>query len=161
MKTDKEQLAITIMQEDTLCFPTITTEMILDIAKSLSEELHRKKSPSFLIAQVNGRSLYTESFPHASIDNENWARRKGNTTLLLGKSSYRVTLEMRINGKDLSNRGVAISEYALSGGAFPIKINDLVIGYLGLSGTTQEEEHQLIADAIANYQNKKIPSIFD
>lgn len=160
LKTDKEQLAITIEQEALLRFVSLDTEGIITISKKISKQLHDLNAPSFIIAMVNNHTLYAESLPNSALDNENWAKRKGNTAMLLGKSSYRATLEMKAKGKDLSNRGLPISEYALSGGAFTIIINNLTIGFWGLSGTTQEEEHQIIVEAIAEYQNKKVPTIF-
>lgn len=161
MKTNQEQLEIVIEQESKLILPHLNTDIVVSLAKGLAEKLRRKNAPSYVLAVVNGIVVYAESLPGAAEDNAQWARRKGNTALLLGKSFYRVTLEMRIKGKDLSNRGVAVSEYALSGGAFPLKIGDLTVGYIGTSGTTQEEEHQIIADTIAEHLGVSIPSIFD
>lgn len=161
MKTDAEQLKAVEEQEAVLYFQTIDTKTITGIARNIADKLRFQKAPSFVSAVVNGSTLYAESLPGAAYDNSEWARRKGNTTILLNKSSYRVTLEMRIRGKDLSNRGVSVSEYALSGGGFPIKIGDLTVGYFAASGTTQEGEHQIIAETIAEYLGVSIPSIFD
>jgi len=161
MRPDHEQLEIVIEQEEILLFPSIDIGMITAIARNIADKLRKKRAPSYVIASVNGCVLYAEGLPGSAPDNFEWARRKGNTATLLSKSSYRVTLEMRIRGKDLSNRGVPVSEYALSGGAFPIKVNDLMVGYFGASGTTQEEEHQIIADTISEFLGRKIRSIFD
>jgi uncharacterized protein (UPF0303 family) len=161
MKTDIEQLEDVIAQEEVLHFTTLDTLTVTNIARNLAEKFRSQESPSYITAVVNGNTLYAECLPGAGLDNAEWARRKGNTATLLFKSSYRVTLELRIHGKDLSNRGVPVSEYALSGGAFPIKLGDLTVGYFAASGTTQEEEHQIIAETIAEYLGEKIPSIFD
>lgn len=161
MKPDAEQLAAVIEQERELVFDCIDAQTVSTIARSIADTLRAKRAPSFVLAVVNGNEIYGESLPGATPDNREWARRKGNTATLLSKSSYRVTLEMRMKGKDLSNRGVPVSEYALSGGAFPIKVHDLVVGYFATSGTTQEEEHQLLADAIARHLGKQIPTIFE
>lgn len=160
MKNDQERLDAVIRQEEKLVFQKLDTATVVSLAKQLAERLHATKAPSYVLAVVNGTTLYAESLPGAAPDNAAWARRKGNTAVLLGKSSYRVALEMRIKGKDLSNRGVPVSEYALSGGAFPLKIGDMTVGYIGTSGTTQEAEHQIIADTIASYLGITIPSIF-
>lgn len=161
MRPDSEQLEIVIEQEEALIFPSIDNGKVTAIARSIANKLRKIKAPSYVVASVNGCVLYAEGLPGSAPDNAEWARRKGNTATLLSKSSYRVTLEMRIRGKDLSNRGVPVSEYALSGGAFPIKVNDLMVGYFAASGTTQEEEHQIIADTISELLGRKIRSIFD
>lgn len=144
-----------------LRFTTLDTLTVTNRARAITEKLRAQKASSYIVAVVNGNTLYAECLPVAVLDNAEWARRKGNTVTLLIKNSYRVALEMRILGKDLSNRGVPVSEYALSGGGFPIKIGDLTVGYFAASGLTQEEEHQIIAETIAEHLGKEIPSIFD
>jgi len=161
MKTDNEQLDAVITQEKELRFKTVDTGMVTDIAKAIADKLKAKHAPSYILAVINGNTLYAECLPGASPDNANWVRRKGNLTTLFSKSSYRVTLEMRIRGQDLSSRGASAAEYVLSGGAFPVTIGDLTVGYFASSGIAQEEEHQIIADTIAGYLGKKIPSVSD
>lgn len=159
--TDLEKIQVIKEQEKALVFPKLDVETVTAIAKRVVEKFRAENAPGYVLASVNRCAVYTEALSGAMPDNADWVRRKGNTAMLFNKSSYQVCLEFRSQGKDLSTRGLPVHEYCLAGGAFPIKVGDLTVGFIAASGTTMEEEHQLIADTIAEYFGIKIPSIFD
>lgn len=161
MKTDVEKMEIIKAQEKALVFPKLDSDTIVAIAKIIVAKLREEKQPGYVLASVGGCTIYAESLPGAMPDNADWARRKGNLVMLYNRSSYLTTLTMKSKGKDLSTRGLPLSEYCLFGGAFPIKLGDLTVGFISASGTNQEHEHQTVANGIAEYFGVAIPSIFD
>ena len=94
--------------------------------------------------------------------NETWIARKRNTCLEFWKSSLRVTQELKRMDKTLPQCGLSEQTYALSGGAFPIRLRgEGVIGAVVCSGLPQLHDHQNIADAMAEMLSVKIPSVLE
>jgi uncharacterized protein (UPF0303 family) len=96
------------------------------------------------------RTLFHASLPGASPNNDNWARRKGNTALRFGQASMRVTLEARAKGRtDLTVHGLDPTDYALSGGGVPIRVTGTgVVGVATVSGLPEAEDHALVVRGI-------------
>ena len=94
-------------------------------------------------------------------NNDSWLRRKRNTVLEFWKSSLLVTQEMAISGRTLEEFGHSQQDFALSGGGFPIRMNNAgVIGAIVVSGLPQREDHQLIVDTLSEYlgvQTEAVP----
>ncbi|KAJ5525619.1 hypothetical protein N7513_005369 [Penicillium frequentans] len=101
-------------------------------------------------------------------DNENWVRRKRNTVLRWGVSSW--TMRQKIaSGLGFAtsadniesafvrkfalasgNGGAVADEYAIHGGGYPIRVRgvDGVIAVVVVSGLKQEDDHQVVAETI-------------
>ncbi|KAJ5899590.1 hypothetical protein N7495_004334 [Penicillium taxi] len=101
------------------------------------------------------------------LDNENWVRRKRNTVLRFGLSSWTMRqkiasgLEVSATADDVeaafvkkfglnSASGAVADEYAIHGGGFPIRVQgvDGVIAVAVVSGLTQEDDHQVVAETL-------------
>ncbi|KAJ5721559.1 uncharacterized protein N7483_009493 [Penicillium malachiteum] len=101
-------------------------------------------------------------------DNENWVRRKRNTVLRWGVSSWAMRQKV-ISGLGASasanevesafvkkfalasaNGGAVADEYAIHGGGYPIRVRgvDGVVAVVVVSGLKQEDDHQVVADTI-------------
>lgn len=92
--------------------------------------------------------------------NQTWIPRKRNVVMEFCKSSLRVALEMKQNGKTLVSRGLDERSFALTGGGFPIHVKNVgVVGAVVCSGLTDVQDHQLIADAMAREAGVEISSI--
>lgn len=101
-------------------------------------------------------------------DNENWVRRKRNTVLRWGVSSW--TMRQKIaSGLGFAtsaegiesafvkkfaltsgNGGAVADEYAIHGGGYPIRVRgvDGVVAVVVVSGLKQEDDHQVVAETI-------------
>ncbi|KAJ5724431.1 hypothetical protein N7493_006159 [Penicillium malachiteum] len=101
-------------------------------------------------------------------DNENWVRRKRNTVLRWGVSSWAMRQKV-ISGLGASasanevesafvkkfalasaNGGAVADEYAIHGGGYPIRVRgvDGVVAVVVVSGLKQEDDHQVVAETI-------------
>jgi uncharacterized protein (UPF0303 family) len=96
------------------------------------------------------RTYFHASLPGALPQNDNWARRKSNTALYFQAPSMLVTLRARARGRsDLSNEGLPAADYALSGGAVPIRVKGTgVVAVVVVSGLPEEEDHSLAVRGI-------------
>lgn len=75
-----------------------------------------------------------------------WFLRKENTVMETGNSSL---LAAKLHMENESYAHLANNrEYALFGGGFPIRVNDILCGTIAVSGLDHEADHRLIVEAI-------------
>ncbi|PYH45019.1 DUF967 domain protein [Aspergillus saccharolyticus JOP 1030-1] len=103
-------------------------------------------------------------------DNEVWVRRKRNTVLRWGVSSWLMRNKLLSSLSDLkkdgveaafvqkyalrsSNGGAVADDYAIHGGGFPVRVRgvDGVVGVIVVSGLKQEDDHQVIVDVVREF----------
>jgi uncharacterized protein (UPF0303 family) len=96
------------------------------------------------------RTFFHAALPGSQANNDNWARRKGNTALLNGMPSMCVTLRMRERGRTLAGEGLPEADYALSGGAVPILVAGCgMVAVATVSGLPEMEDHALVVRGLA------------
>lgn len=85
-----------------------------------------------------------------SVDKHNWLRRKANTAKHFEDSSLYVKQDLQNRGKTLADPyNLDSKDYIAMGGAIPIFVNNAgMIGVITVSGLTDEEDHQLIVEAL-------------
>jgi uncharacterized protein (UPF0303 family) len=88
--------------------------------------------------------------PRALPQNDNWARRKGNTAFYFQAASLLVALRNRAKGReDLSREGLREADFALAGGAVPIRVTGAgMVAVVVVSGLPEEEDHKLAVRGI-------------
>lgn len=101
-------------------------------------------------------------------DNENWVRRKRNTVLRWGLSSW--TMRQKVvsglgkgaTANDVeaafvkkyalasANGGAVADEYAIHGGGYPIRVRGVegIVAVVVVSGLKQEDDHQVVAETV-------------
>ncbi|RAH39794.1 DUF967 domain protein [Aspergillus brunneoviolaceus CBS 621.78] len=103
-------------------------------------------------------------------DNEVWVRRKRNTVLRWGVSSWLMRNKLLSTLADAekggveaafvkkyalrsSNGGAVADDYAIHGGGFPVRVRgvDGVVGVIVVSGLKQEDDHQVIVDVVREF----------
>ncbi|KAJ5856428.1 uncharacterized protein N7529_010372 [Penicillium soppii] len=108
-------------------------------------------------------------------DNENWVRRKRNTVLRWGVSSWAMrqkTIGGLVAGASAdqieaafvkkyalasANGGAVADEYAIHGGGYPIRVRGVegVVAVVVVSGLKQEDDHQVVAETIKDVVAKQ------
>ncbi|EKV06290.1 hypothetical protein PDIG_70690 [Penicillium digitatum PHI26] len=178
-KLIKKQPEFLIAQEISAeqIFPTFTADTAWQLGNALRDRILRlpsgQRQPALIsIALSGGAPLHVvfQSVTESGTipDNENWVRRKRNTVLRFGISSWAMR-QKTISGlaadadadqveaafvKKYSvpsaNGGAVADEYAIHGGAYPIRVRgvDGVIGVVVVSGLKQEDDHQVVAETI-------------
>ena len=101
-------------------------------------------------------------------DNENWVRRKRNTVLRWGVSSWAMRqktiaglaagatpaeIESALVKKFAlasANGGAVADEYAIHGGGYPIRVRGVegIVAVVVVSGLKQEDDHQVVAETM-------------
>lgn len=104
-----------------------------------------------------GQIVFSYAMPGTAIDHQDWLRRKRQTVLRFGHSSYFQGLYNAAKNRDFEAiPHLDPKEYCAHGGSFPIRIkNSGVIGTVTVSGLPQETDHQLAIDALRHVMNQQ------
>ncbi|KAF7125703.1 hypothetical protein CNMCM5793_001996 [Aspergillus hiratsukae] len=95
-------------------------------------------------------------------DNEAWVRRKRNTVLRWGVSSFlmrnRMLTMFGVGPNELQEAfikrfAVENASYVLSGGGFPIRLRGVegLVGVIAVSGLQMEDDHQVIVETVEEF----------
>lgn len=101
--------------------------------------------------------VFSYAMPGTSKDQQDWIRRKRNSVMRFGHSSYYQGQYNAAKNRDFE----AIpyldpKEYCAHGGSFPIRIKNCgIIGAVTVSGLPQETDHQLAVDAIRHIVSRQ------
>jgi uncharacterized protein (UPF0303 family) len=114
--------------------------VLLDLAKGLPVVINiRNAHRTFFHAALSG----------SQAGNDNWARRKSNTTLMTGRASMAVGLRNAERNQTLARDGLCEADYADHGGAVPIRVAGVgMVAVATVSGLPQAEDHALVIRGI-------------
>ncbi len=144
-------LKLVAEQERTLQFQSFSADLAWEIGGLLrSDALFRNASMTFEI-QIAGRTLFSCATDGAPAGQADWIRRKRNTVMRFGRSSFAIGLQLDLEGKSLEARhGLSLADYAAHGGGFPITLKGTgCVGSIVSSGLTQRVDHEMVVAAIA------------
>jgi uncharacterized protein (UPF0303 family) len=154
-------------------FPSFTASTAFDLGCALRNRIlslpdsQRKPAVISITSTQGNQTLFhavTES--DTSPDNEEWVRRKRNTVLRWGCSSWALRQKFQATvldnvEKEFAKRFALKSsvpegvpdDYAIHGGGFPIRVQglDCLVGVIIVSGLKQEHDHQVIVETIGEY----------
>ena len=106
----EKDLATIAEQERALQFDRFGAEMAWVIGCGLREEAVRIGKAMTFEIQVAGRVLFLAATEGASGGQADWVRRKRNTVMRFGRSSYAVGLQLELDGQTMEARhGLALS----------------------------------------------------
>jgi uncharacterized protein (UPF0303 family) len=114
----------------------------------------REKTPVAIVVDgVNG-CLFSTLLPGATQDNLHWIRRKFAVVRRFERCSLAVGLMFR-GQPELNERfGLNKQDYALSGGAIPIRVQGAgMVGIIGVSGVPQEVDHAIAFRALSDLKD--------
>lgn len=147
-------------QERVLRFSSIDLDTIARVCSRAVEKLKNMKAPCYIRASVNKTVVFAQCLEGASCNNEEWAKRKAALCERYWMSSLHATRNLEKKGQTLESCGMNSSEYGLSGGSFPLLLESgICIGSITVSGLKGEEDHQIVASAIADELGVKILSV--
>ena len=151
--TIEELIAVLEMQEEILQFPHFTNEDAWELGNLLvAESKRRRLSVAVSIRLNNGYTLFQYAADGTNLHNEHWMARKQNTVKTLEKSSLHSYMLLRKNEESLEDWLLDPREYAVVGGGFPIRVEEVgVIGSILVSGMDHVSDHDLIVKCISRY----------
>lgn len=138
-----------IYQEQNLVFDAFSEETAFSLGLSIRERAVREGLGLVADVRLWDRPLFYCAMPGTTGDNQHWVRRKANLVQRLQKSSYRVVLETNFADRQFpASRHMPVSEFALAGGGFPIRVTGIgVVGAITVSGLHERDDHEVAVAA--------------
>lgn len=140
-------------QEEILQFPHFSKRDAWELGKILADDiLERNLVLGVSIRLASGLILFQYLTEGTTANNESWMTRKFNVVCELEISSLLNTLRLKKQNQTLEDRGLDPKRYALSGGAFPIRVKGSgLIGAMAASGLPHLADHDAIVNAISRF----------
>ncbi len=148
-----DDIAKVTEQEQRLTFKAFNEDTAYEIG-SIIRDLARADGVAVAIdIRFFNRPLFYAAMTGTNADNPDWLRRKGNCVRRWERSSYLTALRWkRDNRVTQPDHNIDPTEYAVHGGAFPIRIEGVgVIGSITASGLPQRDDHAYVVRAIAKH----------
>ncbi|MGC0280859.1 heme-degrading domain-containing protein [Vibrio alginolyticus] len=104
-----------------------------------------------------GQTLFQYAMAGTCADHVDWVRRKRNSVLRYGHSSYYLSLYNKQKQRDFENQPhLDAREYCAHGGAFPIRLSGSgLVGVVTVSGLPQLDDHQLVVEILKTMTETK------
>ena len=140
------------LQEQRLQFAAFGATHAWELGTRLRDAALAMKAGMSFEIQVAGLVLFTAATDGATVGMQDWIRRKRNTVMRFGRSSYAVGRELELTGTTLEARqGLTLADYAVHGGGFPIRLRGTgLVGSVVASGLPQRDDHALVVEMLAS-----------
>lgn len=146
----ESDLARLIEQEQRLVFTRFDEDTAYEIGSAIRQLAAEHGVAVAIEIRFFNRPLFYCAMKGTSADNPDWLRRKGNCVQRWDRASYHTATRWKQAGRAIQpDHNVDPTEYAVHGGAFPIRIEGVgVIGSITASGLPQRDDHALVVEAI-------------
>ena len=104
MPSFEDDLRTVAEQERLLQFEGFGADTAWAVGCALRTDAIARQAGMTFEIQIAGRVLFACSTDKASASQADWIRRKRNTVMRFGKSSYAVGLQLKLEGKDFAER---------------------------------------------------------
>lgn len=147
-------------QEESLRFNTFTRNDALDIGLKILEIAKEKYGGAVSVNITEGDNvIFCFKMAGTTLENDAWISRKHNVSKTTGVSSLRAYLEMENGLREETWQGRE-DAYVACGGCMPVFMKQgPVFVYITVSGLEHNQDHQVIADALAAHLNISVGSV--
>jgi uncharacterized protein (UPF0303 family) len=136
-------------QEASLLLPTFDETIACRLGGILVNLAQIRNLPVVINIRSANRTFFHAALPGSAANNDNWARRKSNTALLMGRASLIIGMKNAANGRSLATDGLSEVDYADHGGAVPLRVKGAgMVAVATASGLPQVEDHKLVVAGI-------------
>jgi len=153
--TKMEYYEARLAEEKKYEFPTFNRDDVWDLGCALVEAAGEAPGPLAVTIWLNGTEVFRYYPTGTGKNNERWLEWKRNTVTTLEIAS--MTYKARLAAYDMKQEddGLSFPGYAACGGGFPIKLKGgAVIGFIGMSGLPDEEDHAALIAGLEKFFSK-------
>ncbi|MDD6154856.1 MAG: heme-binding protein [Eubacteriales bacterium] len=157
--TEEAWLPVIKEQEQKLAYEKFTREDALDLGLKIIDIAKNKFHGSGAIRIVDEETvIFSYMMPGSVRDADWWMDQKFTGARFLGMSSLRALVESRY---DRTGYDFNAWDHNILGGCFPVfnKAGGRPLAYVVFSGMQHYEDHQIIADAMAEQLGVEIPRV--
>lgn len=140
-------------EELRLVLPSLSEDDALDLGALVTATARERGLPVAVEVRRCGRVLYRAALPGTTPDNDDWLARKARVVERYGRSTLAVRVGFEARGTTFEDAtGLSPLEYAAHGGGFPLAVEGTgVVGFLGVSGLPQVEDHALVVECLQRF----------
>lgn len=151
--TDAELIAAIARQESLLILDRFDEDTAFAIGSALRTRALAQQAPVVIDIRSAARRYFFAALPGSTPENEDWARRKGNTVLRCHMSSMRVGLQQKSEGRtQWPEGGLHPGEFVTHGGGFPVNVRRAgVVAAISISGLPSLQDHELSTAILADH----------
>lgn len=144
-------IAALLKQEQALVLPAFDETAAYDIGTAIRAVAAAREAPVVIDIRTASRRLYFSALPGATPENEDWARRKGNTVLRCHASSLRVGAQLAAKGQQAwPDAALDPKDFTDHGGAFPVTVKGSgIVAVVAVSGLPSRDDHEMITAELA------------
>ncbi|MFT6924827.1 MAG: hypothetical protein ACJAZP_000397 [Psychromonas sp.] len=139
-------------QELDLQFELFNNQTAWQLGCKLKKLAEDKNAVVAIEVYAFNQTLFSYAMPGTELDNQHWIKRKRQTVLRFGHSTYYIGQYNRAKNREFEQQvHINAEDYCAHGGAFPIRIKNCgLVGVVTVSGLPQKEDHQMVTDALAD-----------
>lgn len=147
-----EIIAALEREEQELVFDEFTHTTAWELGSLITEAAQAAHSAVGIDIRRPGLVLFRAALPGITADQDVWIGRKAAVVLRMEASSALVEARFTQYGIDAATGGWLGADYAVTGGAFPIRVRGAgVVAVATASGLSSRDDHTLIVDGIRTY----------
>ncbi|WP_020559335.1 heme-degrading domain-containing protein [Thiofilum flexile] len=148
------------LQEQLLRFTHFDANTAWELGCRLRHKAFERQQSLVIDITVNGFQLFCCAMEGTTPENTDWARRKRNVVQRFQRSSYAMGLHFSLKQVDLMEKyGLPSSDYAAHGGCFPIRVSDVMVGTVVVSGLPQRDDHNLVIEVLCEMLHQPIEQL--
>ncbi len=153
----KEDIDRIAQQERELQLPRLDANLAWDLGSRMRALAVERALAVVIDVRRFGQPLFYAAMEGTTPDNVEWVRRKNNVVARFHHSSYIAGLKEKLKCESLAeSQGLAVTEYATHGGAFPLRVVGAgVVGSATVSGLPQRADHELVVEALCGMLGRK------
>ena len=141
-------LEICQKQEHKLIFSHFYHQDAFVIGNYIAKKSIQEKYPIAVVIEINHQVIFQYINDGASLNNLEWIHKKRNVVKRFEKSSAYITYKLKKENITFEQKYDDSSQYAITPGAFPIRVHNVgVIGTIGISGLSSQDDHSFIIEA--------------
>lgn len=136
-------------EEASLILPHFDETVACRLGATLVALAQDRALPVVINIRSANRTYFHAALPGSSANNDNWARRKSNVALQMGRASLIIGMKNAERGRTLAGEGLSEADHADHGGAVPLRVAGAgIVAIATVSGLPQVEDHRLVIEGI-------------
>jgi uncharacterized protein (UPF0303 family) len=140
-------------EEAELVLPALDEKIAYDLGRAAVDAAWEESLPVAVGLWRADHQLFHGALPGSTADNDEWLRRKGRVVMRFEHSSLYQARLCRDQGTTLEEKfALPPSRYAAAGGAVPLRVRGAgVVGWMGVSGLPQLDDHRFVVSVLRGY----------
>jgi uncharacterized protein (UPF0303 family) len=141
--------AAVIAEEDGLTLARFTYADAWALGSSMVSTASAEAFPVAIAINLGQQRVFHASLAGTSATNDDWLARKFRAVAKHNCSSWALACQYRAKQLDyFTEGGYSRADIALAGGAVPLRVAGSLVGAVGVSGLTEEDDHRFVIDAL-------------